>query len=62
VVKRSFPFKELRRLLREELDRDEEALRLAEELLNAYEEGGTRRLRARIRELLLEVSERGAET
>ena len=62
MVKRSFPFKELRRLLREELDRDEEALRLAEELLNAYEEGGTRRLRARIRELLLEVSERGAET
>ena len=62
MVKRSFPFKELRRLLREELDRDGEALRLAEELLNAYEEGGTRRLRARIRELLLEVSERGAET
>lgn len=60
-ARRSLLYSELRRALADELEGDPEALKLAEELVAAYERGGARALRERLRDLLREVVEGGAE-
>lgn len=58
---KSLLYEELRKILAERLRDDLEALRLAEELVAAYERGGPRALREKLRELLREVVGDGAK-
>ncbi|RLF04837.1 MAG: hypothetical protein DRK00_05785, partial [Thermoprotei archaeon] len=55
VARKSLLYDELRRILAERLEGYPEALKLAEELVAAYERGGSRALRERLREILKEV-------